>query len=122
MTIGILVGGVTITPDKNIQVKVSFKPRKEMVNNLQVRAPATSINRKREDFVISFNNRSKEVVDDLMDFFSGKGATTSFPITIPEASGTERTIQVVCTDFSQNINTIEGAYSCNAKLRKVYTL
>ena len=72
-------------------------------------------------FSVSFNNRPKADIDDIVAFFINKGGTTAFNFTYPDSNvgGGEKTVKVVCEDFSQSYS-YDDFYSCTATFRRVY--
>lgn len=79
------------------------------------------INNINQTFSVAFSNRPKADIDDIMAFFDNKGGTTAFSFTYPDtnAVGAERTVKVVCEDYSQSYS-YDDFYSCNATFRRVY--
>ena len=56
---------------------------------------ANGINNLVETYAISFNNRTKEEIDDIVAFFENKGGVTAFTYTVPDTneSGNEVAIK-----------------------------
>ena len=79
------------------------------------------INSVREGFEVTFSQRAKSEIDDIVDFFESKRAVTAFTFTVPNSneSGNEEAIKVVCEDYSTSYLNSEF-YSCSATLRRVY--
>ena len=79
------------------------------------------INNINQEFAVSFTNRPKEEIDDIMAFLDNKEGTTAFDFTYPDtnASGAERTVKVVCEDYTQSYS-YDDFYSCTATFRRVY--
>ena len=79
------------------------------------------INNITQNFSVSFNNRPKAEIDDIMAFLDNKAGTTAFDFTYPDtnASGNERTVKVVCEDYTQTYS-FDDFYSCTATFRRVY--
>ena len=79
------------------------------------------INNINQEFAVSFTNRPKEEIDDIMAFLDNKAGTTAFDFTYPDtnASGAERTVKVVCEDYTQSYS-YDDFYSCTATFRRVY--
>ena len=79
------------------------------------------INNISHTFSVSFNNRPKADIDDIIAFFINKGGTTAFSFTYPDSNvgGGEKTVKVVCEDFNQTYS-YDDFYSCTASFRRVY--
>ena len=55
-----------------------------------------------ETFSISFNNRTKEEIDDIVAFFENKAGVTAFNYTIPDSNNSgETTVKVVCDTWKK---------------------
>ena len=106
-------------PQKNLEVD-NLEGEKNKYENID-------INTIKETFSVSFNNRPKAEIDDIIAFFDNKNGTsplngsTAFAYTIPDSNqgGGERTIQVVCESYSQTYS-YDDFYSCSATFRRVY--
>ena len=74
-----------------------------------------------ETFNATFNNRTKEEIDDIMGYLASLKGATSFTYTIPDTngSGNETSIKVVCENYSQVYN-YGDFYSAMATFRRVY--
>ena len=81
---------------------------------------ANGINNLQETYGLSFNNRTKEEIDDITAFFANKGAVTAFNFTIPDSNNSgETTVKVVCDNWSQAYR-YGDYYGCTATFRRVY--
>ena len=83
---------------------------------------ANGINNLVESYSITFNNRTKEEIDDITAFFANKGAVTAFNYVIPDSNNGgsgETTVKVICDNWSQAYNHGDF-YSCAATFRRVY--
>tara|TARA_R100001015_G_C4615586_1_gene171593 strand:+ start:254 stop:628 length:375 start_codon:yes stop_codon:yes gene_type:complete len=82
---------------------------------------ADGINNLIESYAISFNNRTKEEIDDIIAFFENKGGVTAFTYTVPDTneSGNEVAIKVVCSDWKKTY-TFGDYYSATATFKRVY--
>ena len=82
---------------------------------------ADGINNLVESYVIAFNNRTKEEIDDIIAFFENKGGVTAFTYTVPDTneSGNEVAIKVVCSDWKKTY-TFGDYYSATATFKRVY--
>ena len=79
------------------------------------------INNLKQEFSVTFNNRPKAEIDDIVAFLNNKAGTTAFNFTYPDsnAGGGETTIKVVCEDWSQRYS-YDDFYSASMKFRRVY--
>ena len=82
---------------------------------------ANGINNLEESYSITFNNRTKEEIDDIVAFFENKGGVTAFTYTVPDTneSGNEVAIKVVCSDWKKTY-TFGDYYSATATFKRVY--
>ena len=123
MALGIAVGGATgtATPDKNLRKTTKPRVLKVSFGDGYEQRLQDGINNLKETFSISFNNRSNQEIDDIMDFFDSQAGVTAFNFTIPDpdGGGGETTIKVVCEDYNQTYFN-DNVNSCSATLRRVY--
>lgn len=112
----------TITPDKGMSRQSKARVRVAKFGDGYEQRTINGINNVEETIGVSFNNRTRVMIDDIMAFFeSRKGA--SFDFTIPDnttTEGNEKTIRVVCENYSVNYDNHPVTYSCSASLRRVY--
>tara|TARA_B100001123_G_C15053993_1_gene924762 strand:+ start:106 stop:477 length:372 start_codon:yes stop_codon:yes gene_type:complete len=81
---------------------------------------ANGLNVLGETFSITFNNRTKEEIDDIVAFFENKAGVTAFNYTIPDSNNSgETTVKVVCDTWSKTF-TFGDYYSASATFRRVY--
>ena len=81
---------------------------------------ANGLNVLGETFSITFNNRTKEEIDDIVAFFENKAGVTAFNYTIPDSNNSgETTVKVVCDTWSKTF-TFGDYYSASATFRGVY--
>ena len=63
---------------------------------------AAGINNLVQEYSVSFDNRTKEEIDDITAFFTDKAGVTKFDFTIPDSNNSgETTIKVICASWSQ---------------------
>lgn len=123
MALGINVGGATgfANPDKNLRKTTKPRVLKVSFGDGYEQRIQDGINNLNETYAISFNNRPKQEIDDIVDFLDTKAGVTAFNFTIPDPDGVggETTIKVVCEDYNQTYfnNDIN---SCSATFRRVY--
>jgi len=115
------LGSVQRTPDKNFTKKVEPTVLRIQFGDGYEQRIAEGINSLKETFNVAFTNRPKAEIDDIIAFFDNKKGTTAFNYTIPDTNvgGNERTVKVVCEDYTQTY-AYDDFYSCNATLRRVY--
>ena len=83
---------------------------------------AEGINSLDETYAVSYSNRPKEEVDDIMAFLDNKKGVTAFTYTIPDSNNTpglETSIKVVCDAYSATYVS-DATYSLSATFRRVY--
>ena len=115
------LGSVQRVPDKNFSKKVKPTVLKITFGDGYEQRVAEGLNPLRETFNVSFNNRPKAEIDDIVAFFDNKQGTEKFDYTIPDTNsgGSEKTIKVVCEDYTQTY-AYDNFYSCSATFRRVY--
>ena len=81
---------------------------------------ADGINSINETFRVTFNNRTKEEIDDITAYLGSLNGKTAFTYTIPDSNNSGETdIKVVCDTFTQNYS-YGDFYSASATFRRVY--
>ena len=99
----------------NIANRIMFNhgSLKEFVND--------GINNLPQTFNLSFATRPKVEIDDIVDFFENKGAVTPFDYVVSDSNsgGSERTVKVVCSNWSQTW-AYDDFYTLTATFRRVY--
>lgn len=120
MALGFNVGGPigNVVPDRNIGQTSKPNIHKISFGDGYEQRIQKGINNITESFTISFNNRPNTEIDAIMDFLDTQAGVTKFAFTVPNGTG-ERTVQVVCEDYSQTYYNTE-INSCSATLRRVY--
>lgn len=113
-------GSRAIIPDKGLTRQAQPKVLLARFGDGYEQRLADGINSIQESFNISFNNRTKEEIDDIVGYLASLKGATAFSFTIPDtnASG-ELTIKVVCESYSQAY-LYDNFYSANAVFRRVY--
>jgi phage-related protein len=121
MAIGFNIGGAeNIVPDK--QLGRTSAPRVKLANfgDGYEQRLQDGINSVVESYSLSFVTRTKAEIDDIVAFFDTKRGVVSFNFTIPDSNaGGEKTIRVVCDNYSQTYD-YDEYYSCTANFRRVY--
>ena len=121
------LGSTQRRPDRGQSKKVSPTLLKIQFGDGYEQRVAEGLNTIKETFSVSFNNRPKAEIDDIIAFFDNKNGTsplngsTAFAYTIPDSNqgSGERTIQVVRESYSQTYSH-DDFYSCSATFRRVY--
>ena len=120
MAIGFDIGGKNIVPDKQLTKSTSPKVKLASFGDGYEQRLRDGINSLSESYSLSFETRTKEEIDDIIQFFELKGGVVPFSFTIPDSnSGGEKTVKVVCPDYSQTYS-YDEYYSCSATFRRVY--
>lgn len=115
------LGAVQRIPDKTLTRNNRPRVIKIQFGDGYEQRVQEGINNITQNFSVTFNNRPKAEIDDIMAFLDNKAGTTAFDFTYPDtnASGNERTVKVVCEDYSQTYS-FDDFYSCTATFRRVY--
>jgi phage-related protein len=132
MTIGFTTtatyGAREITPDKSLARKASPRIRVAKFGDGYEQRIVDGINSIEESYTVNFNNRDKEVIDDIVGYLESLGSA-SFEFTIPDSNqisstppntAGERIIKVVCGQYNLNYDNHPTSYSCSATFRRVY--
>ncbi len=123
MAIGFDVGGSlgVVAPDKGFSR--SNEPRvytAEFGDGYEQRL-AAGINNIKQSFSVSFANRPKDEIDDIVAFFESKKGATAFDFVYSDTNSgsNEESVKVVCADWSQTWD-YDDFYSLSATFRRVY--
>jgi phage-related protein len=109
-----------VLPDRGLSSQTQPKVLVAKFGDGYEQRVADGINSLQQSFSISFNNRTKEEVDDITGYLGSLKGATAFSLTIPDSNnGGERTIKVVCDNYSQ-MYMYDNFYSASASLRRVY--
>lgn len=121
MAIGFSDGVTNFIPDKTMQQQSKPKVYKATFGDGYEQRIAQGINNIAETYSVSFVNRTNEDIDDIITFLDSKNGVTSFAFTLPDsnAGGGERTIRVICEDYSRTYS-YDEFYGCQATFRRVY--
>ena len=108
-------------PDKSLSRSVKPRVQKAKFGDGYEQRLSTGINPLEETFDVSFVNRARAEADDIIAFFESKKGATNFSFTIPDTNsgGNERTIKVVCDNWSLSYINAEAS-SVSATFRRVY--
>ncbi len=123
MSLGLLIldGTTYVRPDR--QLRRATKPRVLLASfgDGYEQRGADGINSLAEEYNISFINRTKAEIDDIIAFFDAKKGVTSFSFIIPDTNsgGSEKTIKVVAYEYQQSY-TFDDYYGATATFRRVY--
>tara|TARA_R110000796_G_scaffold1430_4_gene5701 strand:+ start:9093 stop:9473 length:381 start_codon:yes stop_codon:yes gene_type:complete len=124
MTIGFIYTGTTYaTPDKAMGKQSSPNVLMASFGDGYEQRVVNGINNIKESYSISFVNRHKADIDDIVAFFDSKGGALNFNFTIPDTNNTtttgEKTFSVVCDSYSTSY-AYDNFYNLTATLRRVY--
>lgn len=113
-------GSRTILPDKGLQRQSTPRVLIARFGDGYEQRIADGINSIDEVFNVTFNNRTKEEIDDITGYLGSLNGATAFSYTIPDSNNSgETTIKVVCDTFTQNYS-YDDFYSASATFRRVY--
>ena len=120
MAIGFNVGGSLgqAVPDKGFTRKTTPRVFKADFGDGYSQRVGNGINVLNETFSINFANRPKADIDQITNFLETKAGVTSFDFTYAEG-GSETTIKVLCSDWSQSWS-YDDYYNLQTKLERVY--
>ena len=91
------LNSVQRTPDKTLTRNNKPRVIKVQFGDGYEQRIQEGINNITQQFTVTFSNRPKADIDDIMAFFDNKAGTTAFNFTYPDtnASGSEKTVKVV---------------------------
>jgi len=104
MAIGFIVTGVTtskVIPDRSLSNSSKTAVRVAKFGDGYQQRVADGLNSVGSSFSLSFNNRTKEDIDDIVAFFESKKGVASFSFTYPDTNST--------TTYTGTGNTPSGA-------------
>lgn len=124
MAIGFVYSGVLVaTPDKTMTRASKPRVLSSRFGDGYEQRIVNGINNIAETYTVSFNNRDKDFIDEVVSFLDGKAGVSKFTFTIPDTNDTSRTgekdVKVVCEDYSTNYQQ-DDFYSLTATFRRVY--
>jgi|TARA_R110002167_G_scaffold208084_1_gene412145 phage-related protein len=121
MALGFTVGATNVSPDKQLNRSTAPKVKLATFGDGYEQRLRNGINSLSETYSLSFNNRSKNDIDDIVAFFDTQHGVVPFNFTIPDSNGTgsETTIKVVCDTYTQKYD-YDNFYSATATFRRVY--
>ena len=123
MTIGFETTGFenrAIAPDKGMTKTSKPRVRVAKFGDGYEQRLVDGINSIEESYKLSFKNRPKAEIDDIVAFFDSLNGVTAFDFTFPDSNNSgETTIQVVCAQYNSNY-TSNDHYTCSATFRRVY--
>ncbi len=107
-------------PDKNMSAQSQPKVRITDFGDGYQQRTAAGINNLDQSYSVSFSNRTKEEIDDIVAFFVSKGGVTNFTFTIPDSNNSgETAIKVIYMSWTQ-IYKVGDFYNCSASFKRVY--
>jgi phage-related protein len=118
MAIGFSDGVAQRVPDRSMARRTM--PKVLLANfgdGYEQRIPS-GINSLGEEYTVTFKTRPKLDIDNMTAFFDTQKGTTNFSFTIPNSAG-EKTIKVVCSDYSLSFE-YDNFYTIEATFRRVY--
>ena len=123
MALGFNVGGTlgVVRPDKGFTQSNETVIIKAEVGDGYEQRIANGINNTKQSFELSFVNRPKDEIDDIVDFFASKKGATAFDYTFANTneSGNEETVKVVIEKWNQTWK-YDDYYDLKATARRVY--
>ena len=123
MAIGFNIGGSVgvVAPDQTLSKTVTPRVQLAQFGDGYEQILSTGINPLQECYDVAFTNRARAEADDIIAFFEAQKGATNFSFTIPDTNsvGNEKTIKVVCPDWSIAYVNAEAS-SVSATFRRVY--
>ena len=122
MTIGLVLPSPAnnVVPDKTMSRKSAPKVLVANFGDGYEQRVADGINTVKETYTLSFRNRAKADIDDMISALDANKGVTALAFTIPDTNGGgETTIKVVCVDYSTNYEH-DDFYSLSLNLRRVF--
>ena len=123
MSLGIYDSGnaVFYVPDKTLSRSSTPKILLATYGDGYEQRIADGINSNKEEFSLSFRNRLKEDIDDIVSFLVSTKGVTNFDFTIPDTNGTNNkvTVQAICVSYD-TIFEHDEYYSLTVNLKRVY--
>ncbi len=125
MTIGIkqINGTLVATPDTALTKSSTPKVLKISFGDGYEQRLADGINSLAENYSLTFNNRTKEAIDDIVLFLDTQKSVNKFLFTMPDTNNTTRTgekdVKVVSTDYTTSYD-YEDFYSLTLSLKRVF--
>ena len=121
MALGFVIGVTNIVPDKQFSRSTAPKVRVATFGDGYEQRLRNGINSLKEEYSLTFNNRTKSDIDDIVTFFDTQHGVVPFNFTIPDTNGSggETTIKVVCDNYTKKYD-YDDFYSCTATFRRVY--
>lgn len=124
MTIGFIYdGGVGYaTPDKTLTKQTAPKVLVAKFGDGYEQRIADGINSIKETYSLSFRNREKAFIDDVVTFLDSQKGVTKFSLNIPDSNivpSGEKQVKVVSENYTINYEHDEF-YSLTVQLRRVY--
>ncbi len=123
MAIGFDVGGTlgVVAPDKGFSRNNEPKVHIAEFGDGYEQRLAHGINNIKQSFSVSFANRPKDEIDDIVAFFESKKGATAFNFIFSDsnAGGNEETVKVVCEKWDQTW-AYDDFYNLSATFRRIY--
>jgi phage-related protein len=124
MTTGFIYTGTTYaTPDKSLSRTITPRVLTAVFGDGYQQRIADGINNIAEDYSLTFQNRPKEDIDDIVAFLDGKKGVSNFTLTLPDTNNTTRTgerdVKVITTDYSVSYD-YDNFYSLTLSLKRVF--
>jgi phage-related protein len=130
MTTGFIYTGTTYaTPDKSLSRTITPRVLTAVFGDGYQQRIADGINNIAEDYSLTFQNRPKEDIDDIVAFLDVKKGVGSFPLILPDSNVLsdpvgpagigEREVKVITVNYSINYD-YDNFYSLTLSLKRVF--
>ena len=125
-------GSRNIIPDRGLKRQAKPRVRRIEFGDGYEQRTSFGINNIEETYNVTFNKRPRAEIDDIAGYLTSLNGVTAFNFTVPDYATTEettgildsstddeKTIKVVCDDFTENYQ-YDEFYSLSATFRRVY--
>lgn len=125
-------GSLAVRPDRGLRRQAKQKTRVIKFGDGYEQRMTKGINNTEETYSVTFKNRTKQDIDNIGGYLNSLNGVTAFNFTVPDNATTEettgildsstddeKTIKVVCDDFSQTYDH-DSHYTLTATFRRVY--
>ena len=125
-------GSITVVPDRGMTRNAKQRVRRIQYGDGYEQRLTKGINNTEETHRVTFKTRGKQEIENIAGYLNSLNGVTAFNFTVPDnadteettgildsASDNEKTIRVVCEDFSEVYVNFD-AYTLSATFRRVY--
>lgn len=109
------------TPDKALSREVTPSVLIAQFGDGYEQRIASGLNSLRENYVLQFKTRTKEFVDDVINYLDSTKGVTKFNLRVPDTNtaGNEKSVKVVFINYTVNYQ-YDNFYSLTVNVKRVY--